>query len=240
MSRDKIDEELLVSETERLCRRYIDEIVLPLGLCPWAAPAIQSKSVQMTVITRLIRPSEDPKRAARDVRDALLSRSLESAELVLLLLPRCGYSRLQMDDLLREVRQLDRPIGTLHAPDPSPREGELSFALAAFHPDAPRDTTTPERFITYLRRTPDPMIQAVRTDVLARIDTDQSAGTAYFDLENIDLDQLRKPAREPLRMRIARANLQTCERHGLAELHARFESILEDRAASRARLGLEV
>lgn len=229
------DEEIelvrLVVETERLCRRYVNEIVLPLSLCPWAAPALQNDRVQISVITSVFDDPADMSAAAREVRDLLARVDDISTELVLVLLPRCSYSRLEMDDLLRAIRQ----DGDGRTSDGS----ERSFALAAFHPDAPPDTTSAERFIPYLRRSPDPMIQAVRHSTLAKIDPKQSGGTAFFDPEALDFHQLRSPPPKPLRQRIAEANLVTCQSAGLTALEERFASILEDRQRTRALLRSE-
>jgi hypothetical protein len=208
-------------ETERLCRRYVNEIVLPFSLCPWAAPALQKEHVQISVITDILDNPTNMSGAANEVR-ALLSRIDDvSTELVLVVLPRCTYSRLQMDDLLREIRQDGG--GHISA------RGETSFALAAFHPDAAPDTTSAERFIPYLRRSPDPMIQAVRHSTLAKIDSGRSGGTAFFDAETLNLQQIMSPPTKPLRQKIAESNLVTCQRAGLSELEKRFASILDDR-----------
>lgn len=229
MDDDLIDTDSLIWETRRLCQRYIDEIVLPYSLCPWAAPALQSGSVQISVITEHFSAPSDFVQAGSAARGALAQVSDETIELVLLVLPRCTFSRLEMDELLRQVRQ--------DSVRSEAREGELAFALAAFHPDAAPDTTSAERFIPYLRRSPDPMIQAVRTSVLRKIDPARGSGTAYFDVKNMSFEALCAPAAEPLRSRIARTNLDTCERAGLAQLEERYAAILEDRRAVWERLG---
>lgn len=228
---DLIDTDSLICETRRLCQRYIDEIVLPYSLCPWAAPALRNSSVQMHVITQQFSANSDLVPAARAVQSALFQVTDEAIELVLVMLPRCTFSRLEMDDLLRHVRQ----DGVRR----DEREGEIAFALAAFHPDAEPDTTTAERFIPYLRRSPDPMIQAVRTSVLSKIDPARGSGTAYFDLKTMSLEALATPTAEPLRSKIARANLETCTHAGLAQLEETYAAILEDRRQVWARLRSE-
>lgn len=217
MDNNYIDTDSLICETRRLCQRYIDEIVLPYALCPWAEPALKANAVQITVITEQFGPASDFLRASVHVREALSLCTDEAIELVLLVLPRCTFSRLEMDDLLRHIRR----NGT--------QEGELSFALAAFHPNATPDKSTAERFIPYLRRSPDPMIQAVRSSVLRKIDPSRGAGTSFFDLTSMSLESLACPAPEPLRTRIARANLETCEQAGLDQLEERYSAIMDDR-----------
>lgn len=221
-------------ETKRLCQRYIDEIVVPFSLCPWAAPALAAGRVQMHVITDLFGDETSMHEAARQVIERLDHTPLH-IELALVILPRCEYSRLQMDDLLRAVRHMQRPVGIDLTSPPSINKGEVSFALAAFHPDARADASTPERLIPFLRRTPDPMIQAVRTDALAKIDPDRGVGTAYFDVKNLDLAALAHPPRKPLRLRVAEANLCTYER-SIAALDDRFEAILNDHRLTREAL----
>lgn len=228
MNETHIDTDSLISETTRLCQRYIDEIVLPYGLCPWAAPALKNKTVQISVITENFSHPSDIPRAGRAALDALEACTDKAIELVLVILPRSTFSRLEMDELLRAMRQ-NKGSRDAH-------QGELAFALAAFHPDAPADTTTAERFIPYLRRSPDPMVQAVRRSVLRKIDPARGSGTAYFELEKMSLESLRDPAPEPLRARIARANLETCRNAGLEQIEERYFSIMADRNETRDRL----
>lgn len=223
-----IDTDSLICETRRLCQRYIDEIILPYSLCPWAAPALSNGAVQISVITGQFSAPADVPRASAAARLVLEASTDEAIELVLLILPQSTFSRLEMDDLLRHMRQVRDPIDH--------QQGELSFALAAFHPDAPPDTTTAERFIPYLRRSPDPMIQAVRSTVLRKIDPSRGAGTAYFDLKSMSLESLASPAPEPLRARIARANLESCRHAGLDEIEKRYSAIMTDRRTTWERL----
>jgi|GEM_PF-308388 len=217
---------LLEMETRRLCARYVQEIVLRFGLCPWAEPALRAKSTQTVVITDHFRSPSDLSSAARAVSTCLAQELDAPHELLLIVLPRTEITRLEMDELLRRVRSLDREAG---GTGPS----EAPFALAAFHPDASPDTASPERLIPYLRRSPDPMIQAVRTASLANIDPDRGAGTSYFDPLRMDIQTLSAPSPEPLRLRIARANLATCQEVGFEELETLVRSIMEDRRTSR-------
>jgi hypothetical protein len=167
----------------------------------------------------------DASLAVRQVLDACTDASIE---LALVILPRCIFSRLEMDDLLRLIRQDGVPLPL--------DQSELAFALAAFHPDAAPDTSQAERFIPYLRRSPDPMVQAVRSSVLRKIDPARGAGTSYFDLETMNLASLSTPPPEPQRTRIARANLATCQKRGLDEIENSYLSIMTDHRATRERL----
>jgi hypothetical protein len=152
-------------------------------------------------------------------------------ELLLLLLPRFELGRLELDAFQRMVREQQN-----HA--------EGTFALAAFHPEAQPDLGDPERLIPFLRRSPDPMLQALRTSTLDRIDPSRGSGTQFMDLDQVLAagllgdSGLARPAPEPLRRRIARANLATLERAGIEAFERSIEDIIEDRARTYAALNL--
>ncbi len=211
----------------RLCQRYIDEVILRFDLCPWATPALQGNRVEMSVITDQIRvlPADGPN-AARRVIGALESFADDSrVELVLLILPRFELGRLELDAFQRMVRELQT-------------SGDSSFVLAAFHPDARPDLDDPERLIPYLRRSPDPMLQALRTSVLDRIDPSRGSGTQFMDLESLlSSGALNAPPPEPLRRRIGRINLDTVNRVGVATVEQALADIIEDRRRTYANLG---
>jgi hypothetical protein len=229
MKYDAEQRHLLEIETRRLCERYVKEIVLRFALCPWAEPALRANLVQTIVITDFFSSPTDLPAAANAVV-ARLNQAVDSPhELLLILLPRAEITRLEMDELLRRVRNLQKETSSTNA-------SEASFALASFHPDASPDATSPERLIPYLRRSPDPMIQAVRTATLAKIDPDRGAGTYYFDPQSMDIQTLSTPSPEPLRLRVAKANLATCQKLGFEEVEAQVQSILEDRRTSRVRI----
>ncbi len=211
----------------RLCRRYIDEVILRFDLCPWAAPALQGDRVELSVITDQIRSlSADGPSAASRVLTALEGFANDSrVELVLLILPRFELGRLELDAFQRMVRELQA-------------QGDGSFVLAAFHPDARPDLEDPERLIPYLRRSPDPMLQALRTTVLDRIDPSRGSGTQFMDLETLLASgALNAPPPEPLRRRIGRINLDTVNRVGLSAVEQAIEDIVQDRRRTYANLG---
>lgn len=219
----------LEHESKRLCMRYVNEIVLPYNLCPWAAPALRNQTVELFVIQEELAPGE--------TWDAALQKSLEllrraaerpEQELILLLFPRCTLDRLSFDAYLRELRERLRPS--------TPPTASSSFALAAFHPDAPRDTGSPERLIPFLRRSPDPLIQAVQSSILERLETTRPSGTGFVSPSDVLALLSRAPDPEPLRLRIAKTNLATLERVGFERVEAELEAIHEDRARTYARL----
>lgn len=220
-----IDQRELERETVRLTERYVSEVVVALDLCPWAVPALNSGRVQISVITDNFDAHSIPN-AARGCAERLRD-TFADIELVLLVLPRLDVRRLEMDGLLALLRN-----------ELTEREGVANFALAAFHPQADPDTASGERFIPFLRRSPDPLVQAVRFTALQRIDDKHAGGTKFVDPAAFDPVAWSEPARETLRARIARENLSTVLEHGLDEVRARLDEICEDRRRTHRRLGL--
>jgi hypothetical protein len=222
----------LAREARRLCQRYVDEVVLRFDLCPWAAPALRDGRVEMSVITDQISDlAVHGPAAAQKVFETLnhLERDAR-VELALVLLPRFELGRLELDAFQRMVRAHQE-------------RGEAGFALAAFHPEAAPDLSDPERLIPFLRRSPDPMLQAVRSSVLDRIDPSRGAGTQFMDLDQVlksgllSEAGLEKSPPEPLRRRVARANQKTLEHHGIDAFERALGDIIEDRARTYRTLG---
>lgn len=220
-------EEALRTEARRLCYRYMNEFVLPLHLCPWAAPALQADRVQILVISDKLESLHNSTSLAQRIQIELQEAApQEQIELLLILLPRCTLPRLEFDSFLRQVREVRTHAPSDEGVHTSLHQVETAFALAAFHPDAPYDPKSPERLIPSLRRSPDPLLQAVRTTSLARIEGPHEHGTAFFNLQNFT----RPPSKpESLRLRIARANQQTIEKIGWDAAEEILLSILEDR-----------
>jgi hypothetical protein len=121
--------------------------------------------------------------------------------------------------------------------------GEQHIAIADFHPIAAADLTTPERLVPFLRRSPDPMLQIVRADALARVRRSQDHGTAYVDpaqLASLALAQLSlQPPSPSLAERVAQSNLRTLQQGGVDELEAILRDIHADRNRAYAAVGAE-
>lgn len=215
----------LERQTVRLTERYVSEVVVALDLCPWAAPALRSGGVQISVITDFF-DARTLAAAARCCEQRLLTTPAE-IELVLLVLPRLELRRLDMDALLAAMRDEMRA-----------HEGVATFALAAFHPQAEPDTASGERFIPFLRRSPDPLVQAVRFSSLQRIDAKHSAGTTFLDPSTLDPAAWSVEPAPSLRARIAQRNLDHVKEQGLDQVQARLDDICEDRRRTHRTLGL--
>ncbi len=221
----ELDHEALRRESRRLIDRYVEEVALPFELCPWAGPALRDGRVQTAVITEKFSMPSDLVAAAQKVV-LVLSGTPSDIDLVLCALPQLDSTRLQMDQLLRETRRF------------LAEDGEAPFALAAFHPEAPRDTASPERLIPYLRRTPDPLLQAVRARALEKVEGRQPKGTQFLDPSNLNLKDLADPPRESLRLRVARQNQQSLEARGYDAFDRCVSAILEDRERTYIALGV--
>lgn len=225
MKTPNVDQSELERQTVRLTERYVSEVILEFDLCPWAAPALQSDGVQISVITDFFDKTSLTEAARRCSRQLLTTAS--EIELVLLVLPRLEVRRLDMDTLLARVRE-----------EMSKREGVASFALAAFHPVADPDTASGERFIPFLRRSPDPLIQAVRFSSLQGTADKHAGGTTFLDPTALDQATWSGENVESLRARIARRNLARVLDRGLTEVQARLDEICEDRQRTHRALGL--
>lgn len=211
-------------EARRVHERYMVEVVEAFGLCPWAKDARLKGKVKLHV-TFLARPDPEALLSQVDVcmRD-------EAAEIGMLICPMLPASRRSFRRLMAEVR----------AAEQARRAGDKQrIALADFHPNAAADLTTPEKLVPFIRRAPDPMLQIVRMDVLARVRRAQDHGTSYVDPDKLALLALEQlPAPEPpLTARIAQSNLQLVERVGVERVQAIIESIHADRDRAYAACG---
>jgi hypothetical protein len=204
-------------EAVRLHRRYQTEIVEAYRLCPWAERAIQDGRVREAVILQDSGDVVAPSLAAID--SWIDDRTIDVAFAIY---PRLSLGRQAFHDFAARVRDADTPRHEL---------GEVPFVFAAFHPEADPDTGDPERLIPFLRRTPDPTLQFLRASALDGIRSGASQGTQFLDITSLDA-VLSGTAQPPLRERVARANLATAERCGIAALRRHLDDIRRDRDAT--------
>jgi len=155
-------------EATRLHDRYQVEVVEACGLCPWAERARLGGAFRARV---LLQTDPREKEAALAAIDAFAAD--ESAEVAVMIYPRLRLGRLDFDRFLAAVRDADASRHSV---------GTIPFVFAAFHPDASADQSDPERLIPFLRRTPDPTIQLLRSSVLERIRSGTPQGTQFFDM----------------------------------------------------------
>lgn len=211
----------LAVEARRLLTRYIEEVVLPLGLCPWAAGSLSSGKLLIEPICAGFFEELPVSRAAALAQEVLVTaQQNERIELVMIPFPGLRTSRIEFDEVARAVRKLDREGG---------------FALAAFHPERVKTIASADQAVTFFRRSPDPMLQAVRSDVISKINPGQGEGTSFVSTLEI-ASVLGGGPKESLRSRILGANWATLTRLGVEEVGAKIDRIHEDRTATYRRI----
>jgi hypothetical protein len=198
-------DDALVAEALRLNARYVDEIVLGFDLCPWAAKAYQGGEVRR----RALLDAAPTPEGVVSVIDELAGAPEVAIGLVVF--PRLVTRAAAFDAFAERVRRADharRPDAATSPPAPT-------FLIAAFHPGAPETFATPPQLVSFLRRTPDPTLQLVRTSVLRRA---TGEGPAVSD-------------------DVTRRNFASVSARGAAALDAVLRDIRRDRDESYARLG---
>lgn len=199
-------EPALDREARRLLARYQREVVERFGLCPWAEPA-RARGEILVIVTD-------------DAGDALDAFGRSDRVIGLIVLPRfsgdAAALRRLRDELLRGAR------------------GE-HLAVADFHPLADLDTSSPARLVPWLRRSPDPMLQAVRHATLAGLR--RAADTLPAAAQALALADRAPPPRADPAAQVAADNLAAALAHGDA-IAAALDDIARDRAATYAALGV--
>jgi len=203
----------------RLYRRYEREIVNAHDFCPWAVSARREGRIAERV---LLERGDQDLAPSLAVLDALGPET----DLALLLYPRFRGARDLFERFAGGVRDAS-------SADRTP--GKTSFVFVAFHPVAQAQLGDPERLIPFLRRTPDPTIQVVRSTVLDKVRAAVIEGTQFVDPQSLDSWQ-PQPQTQTIRERIAHANLATTLRIGLDALTGQIEDIIRDREETYRRL----
>jgi hypothetical protein len=211
-------------ETLRINRRYMIEVVERFLLCPWAARARLDGQVAECVFQQ-----ESAEDFAPSLARIVELAALPAIEIALFIYPRLGLGRLDFEHFARRLRAFDHDRHEL---------GGVPFALAVFHPDAAPQLDDAERLIPFLRRSPYPTLQLVRTSALERVRGDEVEGTAFLDLETHGVAAwANAPAPLSLRERIAQRNLAAVLEAGVENVEAAIAAIHADRDATDARLG---
>ena len=140
----------LVTEALRVNARYVEEVVIGWGLCPWAARAWSDGQVTQRVFTAA-EPEVAPVAA---FVDELVAKP--DAAIGLAIFPRVTSAVGAWERFAEQVRRARR-----------------AFRAAAFHPDyAPPENGAPldpARLVPFIRRTPDPTLQLVRASLLENL-----------------------------------------------------------------------
>jgi len=157
-----VTESPLVREALRLCDRYVAEVVLAFGLCPWAEGVLRAGALGRRVLPDPT-PSVGECLAIIDDWAAAGAPGSGAApiDVGFIVFPLRGGSRGAFDSFAEAVRSADR--GRRGPERPAP------FMIAVFHPAGARRFSGPHQLVSYLRRTPDPTLQLVRADLLDRV-----------------------------------------------------------------------
>lgn len=196
----------LEREALRLCDRYVREIVLGFGLCPWAEPALRAGRVGRAVC---LAPAPTPGDCL-PFFDRFAPATAPAVDIGLLIFPRQAGGAGAFDAFAERVRRADRQRCLSSGAAPV-------FLVAAFHPDGAQTFTGPHQLVSFLRRTPDPLLQLVRAEIIDRVKDGQP--TASEDVARRNHDALVGAADGPRR------------------LDAVIRAIRADRDATYARLG---
>lgn len=163
-------EDGLRREALRLCDRYIAEVVLAFDLCPWAESSLRAGTVARHVVTGAEPTPTDCLPVMEEWAGADGREGRTEVAVALLVIPRFAGSRAAFDRFAEGVRRADRARRAADAAPP--------FVMAAFHPAGASEFTGPAQLVSFLRRSPDPLLQLVRADALARV---KSAAASVSD-----------------------------------------------------------
>jgi hypothetical protein len=198
----------LIGEALRLSTRYVDEVVVAWNLCPWADKAFTSGQVRQRV-------QLDEAPAPEDVLPFLDACDAASDVAIgLLIFPRLETRAAAFDAFAERVRRADHA----RRPDAATTPPAPAFLIAAFHPAAPATFATAPQLVSFVRRTPDPTLQLVRTSVLRR---------ATGEGPRVSDD-------------VTRRNFEAVNARGAHALDAVLRDIRRDRDESYARLGMTI
>ena len=230
---------------DALHARYVHEVVEDLSLCPFARKCREQGRLQRPTFLGPASPQE----AARRLLDCVQDHP--DVEVVLLTFitrgavpgtppapdasERAFADHERFDEFVKEVRDVYTGFPRVPA----------RFYMVAFHPAYVRADTrrplTPDSLVPLLRRTPDPVIQCIRADLLDHIRRQaQTAAEARFrdemarlGPEFLILAERAIQADPELSQDIARHNFDSV---GAGAGRARLEAIIAEILAARAAL----
>lgn len=185
-------------EALRLGQRYIDEVVLAFGLCPWAEPSLRGGRVGRAVCLSKAPVAAD----CSPTIDMFVAARLPALDIGLLSFPRAVIGWAAFDAFAERVRRAHGPQGP--------------FLIAAFHPDGPARAENPHQAVSFFRRSPDPMLQFVRAELIDRVKASQPEASAG----------------------VGQRNYRALQGDGATRLNAVIADIRADRDAAYATLAL--
>jgi len=191
------------TEVLRVLHRYLVEVVEEFDLCPWARVARERGEVGFDVVWGTPTAAECAAPAK-----ALLEAG---SQVVMIIMPELVIDSIDLHDLRNEVTTLIPSAG-----------------VAEFHPDAKLDLATPARLVSYIRRSPDPLLQLVPLSLLASV-RGGNPGADRLHQAQIQSGTAAPPKRDAAE-RIAAANHVT-----VSAAHETITRTLADIAADRQR-----
>lgn len=154
---DAARDRVLEREALRLCDRYVTEVVLDFGLCPWAEGVLRAG----TLARRVLLEARPAPANLLPIIDAWAGQGDDDlVEVGFVIAPRHTGGRGAFDSFAEAVRRADRARRPLGAPAP--------FLIAVFHPQGLEQFVGPHQLVSFLRRSPDPLLQLVRADRLEK------------------------------------------------------------------------
>lgn len=146
----------LAAEALRLHDRYLHEVVLSFGLCPWA-----EKSVREGHFRRVVLGGETPDAAAILPFVDSLDAEPAPVDVAFAIFPALTLSSAGFDKFTEQLRRADRAR--------RPATASTPFFMAAFHPFGASTYADANQLIAFARRCPDPTVQLVRASVLDQV-----------------------------------------------------------------------
>jgi hypothetical protein len=213
------EERAFVAEVERINLRFTVEVVEGFDVCPYARGARGDGTA---------------------VREVMLQRDADPAP-TLALIDRLEADRRNLDVVqviypLLDVtpRQFEHFNAAIRQADAARRKQRAVFVHATFHPDYGLDTRSPDALVSFLRRSPDPMIQLVRYSTIEDV-RGPSPRKLVVDLASFDLRDLDKLKVRNVSQRITDDNYARVMREGTDRIERAYKDIREDRDRSYAR-----
>lgn len=197
------------AEVRRVLDRYLVEVVEAYNLCPWARAARTNGELVTHIFWGTPTHAEVCAVAATVM-------AIPTMRVAMLLFPEMRPSSRELrgfrDEILKQT-----PAG-----------------IADFHPEAELDMLTPSRLVSFLRRSPDPLLQLVPLSILDGVRT--PVFVADLAQQQAMLDGTHPPTLD-IGDRIADANHATVK--GATDaIVAKLADIAADRATSYARVGI--
>jgi len=220
-----LDRDALREQAVRLHLRYVHEVVVAFGFCPWAAAALARGRVRTAVVF-----GEEPTVEA-SVSEVVALEADPAADIGFLIFPQSRLDALSHQHFAASVRAAYEPPGQSRA---------TGFALADFHPAVSPDASTPARLVPFIRASPDPTLQLVRHSVLAEVRRGDEPTTRFVEPALVARQSLEalSASRPPVHARIAAANFATLSRLGIERVTAVLRDIAADRERAYSALGL--